>query len=272
MTDVLLISVPLMQIKQPAPAIYHLKGQLEEGGVSCTAIDTNILLYDHFKVRWGEISNMLQWHTYKPSVSLYTEVITQYYEILDDIITKEDPTWIGLSIFSTNSRRIGVDAIEYIRNKWPDKKILIGGMGLGDSGGDRKFEYAAKLLDADLIDYFISGEGEVAITELICNGNDAYPGINSSPKQIAILEGLAFANYEDCDHELYPFEDFDSGVPTYVLTGSRGCVRNCDLTTKSRFSGFLGIGCSSITFSDTLLNPFIDFTLNPCYRSTSFNK
>ena len=62
------------------------------------------------------------------------------------------------------------------------------------------------MLDRGLCDYFITGEAEVAIVELICRNNPEAVGINRPPKQIQNLEGLAFANYEDCNHELYPLK------------------------------------------------------------------
>lgn len=227
--DVVLFSIPLMEIKWPAPAIYHLKGQLEASGtITCAAVDSNILLYNSFKDEWNDIVYMLHWHTYDPMEELYNKIIYRLQEIFSHYIEIHDPTWIGISIFSLNSRRVGIDIIKFIRNNWPSKKILIGGAGLGDALGDTSFEFAKKLLDDGLIDYYITGEGEVAIVELICKNNQNAVGINRANKQIQNLEGLAFANYEECDHKLYPFENYDSGKPTYILTGSRGCVRRCD--------------------------------------------
>ena len=63
-SQVLLLSVPLMEIKRPAPAIYHLKGQLIAGDVSCTAIDANILLYNAVGPEaWGKVQNGLNFES-----------------------------------------------------------------------------------------------------------------------------------------------------------------------------------------------------------------
>lgn len=226
--QVLLLSVPLMQVKQPSPAIYHLKGQLEAGNVSCTAIDTNIILYNRMKDRWNDIEYMLSAWCPEPMEEFYAEVLQVWTQIVDEHIRITDPEWIGLSIFSHNSRRLGTDICKFIRQMYPDKKIIIGGTGLGNALGDTTFQYAKDMLALGFIDYFITGEGEIAIVELICKNNPKASGINREPKQIANVEGVAFANYEDCDHSLYPWKDYDYGVPTYVLTGSRGCVRRCD--------------------------------------------
>jgi len=270
--DVLLMAIPLMQIKQPAPAIYHLKGQLTAGGVTCMALDANIILYNKMKDRWEEISRLLQWRNSRDNTDdvLYERVLKAMEDIVNDSIIRTDPEWIGVSIFSRNSRRLGKDLLSFIRSKFPNKKLIIGGMGLGDSLGDTKFEYAVELFELGLVDYYITGEAELNIVELICN-NTTRPGINSPMKQIMQLEELAFADYTDCDHDLYPFSEYDSGLPTYVLTGSRGCVRRCDFCDvyrlwpkfKSRGGEHIAKemiyhyeqrGVYNFSFSDSLIN------------------
>lgn len=227
--EVVLFSVPLMEIKWPAPAIYLLKGQLETlGNVSCAAVDTNIILYNSFKEQWDDIIYMLYWHTPDPMLHLYEPVIERMKEIFKEYIELHQPEWVGLSIFSLNSRRISRDILKYIRENWPTIKIVVGGAGLGDALGDHSFQFAKDLLNENLIDHYITGEGELAIVELIAKNNKNASGINSNNSQIKDLNSLAFSNYEDCDHSLYPFEKYDSGKPTYILTGSRGCVRRCD--------------------------------------------
>lgn len=269
--DVLLLAIPLMEVKKPAPAIYHLKGQLVTGGISVKSIDTNIIAYNTLKDEWDDIVYMLQWHTASPDMELYATYIDTMEKIITEHINETDPDWIGLSIFSLNSRRTGTSLLKYIRATWPDKKVVIGGSGLGDALGDMKYEFAQELLRDGLIDYYLPGEAEVSLVNLIVNDNPDAAGINKPPKQIANLEGLAFANYDDCDHSLYPFSDFDSGKPTYVLTGSRGCVRRCDfcdiyrLWPKFKTRGGIHVasemihhfetrGVDTFYFSDSLIN------------------
>jgi radical SAM superfamily enzyme YgiQ (UPF0313 family) len=228
--QVLLINIPLTEIKRPAPAVYHLKGQLEAGGVTCYAYDANIALYNIMKDTWSGIERMLDFghRNFAEYAELYESTKDNLNQLIGKKIDEVDPDWIGVSIFSMNSNLIGEDVLKYIRQHYPNKKIVIGGTGLGEALGDTNFDYAKTMHKAGLCDYWIAGEGEVAIVDLICKNNPNAAGINRAPKQILNLEGLAFANYEDCEHELYPFKDYDYGVPTYVLTGSRGCVRRCD--------------------------------------------
>lgn len=228
--DVLLINIPLTEVRRPAPAVYHLKGQLEAGGnVTCKAVDANVLLYQQMKDKWSDVAYNLDFGNMEPDQVLFNEISEKLNIIIDKEIQETDPTWIGVSIFSINSTRIGEATLRFIKSKYPNKKVVIGGTGLGDALGDTKFEYANAMLDRGLCDYFVTGEAEVAIVELICRNNPEAVGINRPPKQIQNLEGLAFANYEDCVHELYPWQEKDHG-PTihYIITGSRGCVRRCD--------------------------------------------
>ena len=232
--DVLLINIPLTEARRPAPAVYHLKGQLEAGGdVTCKAVDANVILYNQMKDKWADVEYNLDGirvGNYQDADQiLFNEISEKLNVIVDKEIQETDPTWIGISIFSINSNRIGEATLRFIKSKYPNKKVIIGGTGLGDALGDTKFEFAQTMLDNGLCDYYITGEAEVAIVELICRNNPAAAGINRPPKQIQNLEGLAFANYEDCNHELYPWQEQDHG-PTihYIITGSRGCVRRCD--------------------------------------------
>jgi len=226
--QVLLINIPLTEVKRPAAAVFHLKGQLEAGDVSCKAFDANIVLYNQMKEKWPLVQAMLDFGNMDPDPDLLQETSDKLNAIIDKEIQLTDPEWIGVSIFSINSTLIGERVLKYIRANYPGKKLIIGGTGLGEALGDTKFEFANTMLNEGLIDYYLTGEAEISIVELICKDNPNAAGINRAPKQIANLEGLAFANYEDCDHSQYPWKDFDYGVPTYVLTGSRGCVRRCD--------------------------------------------
>lgn len=228
--DVLLINIPLTEVRRPPAAVYHLKGQLEAGGtVTCKAVDACVILYNQMKDKWSDVMYNLDFGNMDPDPILFKEISEKLNVIVDREIQETDPTWIGVSIFSINSTRIGEATLRFIKSKYPNKKVLIGGTGLGDALGDTKFEYANAMLDRGYCDYFITGEAEVAIVELICKNNPNAVGINRPPKQIQNLEGLAFANYEDCNHDLYPWREQDHGETIhYTITGSRGCVRRCD--------------------------------------------
>jgi len=77
-----------------------------------------------------------------------------------------------------------------------------------------------------LVDAYITGEGEVATTELL-KGNLSYAGINDLiPLQIDNLNELPIADYSDLDISLYPKQFF-------MIITTRGCIRNCNFCCNS---------------------------------------
>ena len=237
MTKILLISVPFMEPEMPAPAVFHLKGQLNQHNITSMAIDINVLLYRAMIDKWNEVANLLQGiehlNWYKEDLILNEEIENNLCRLVDIELKKYNPEWIGLSVFTINSRHSTINIIKYIRKNYPAIKIVIGGAGLGKSLGDYEYSWAQELLNDNLIDYFISGEGEIALVKLLQDVID-YPGINSDPKQIEDLTTIAWADYTDTDNSLYPWEKYNIS-PTYVLTGSRGCVRRCDFCDVYKF-------------------------------------
>jgi hypothetical protein len=125
--------------------------------------------------------------------------------------------WIGLSVFSEDSRVFVLDFLPYLTKYLPaEGKILLGGHGLNIEF----LESAAPYIHA-----YIQGEGELALKELLL-GNFDYPGINSNGKQIDDLDQLGYADYSDYDLNAGydTWYDDDIMIP---ITGSRGCVRDC---------------------------------------------
>ena len=73
--DVLLINIPLTEVRRPAPAVYHLKGQLEAGGgITCKAVDANVLIYHEMKDKWSDVSYNLDFGNSEPDQILFDEI------------------------------------------------------------------------------------------------------------------------------------------------------------------------------------------------------
>lgn len=179
------------------------------------------------------------------ALEFYEEFLTKCVEKVASI----DHEWLGISIFSEQSIRCAIDFLEIYRERFPDKKIVIGGYCMQIWAVHHEGSY----LDTDqeavrvgdfiknlgLTDYFVTGEGEHVIVELL-NGNVNYPGINNySPKQIDNLNDLPYPDYTEFDFSDYIFPN-PTDLPNLLfpmlsVTGSRGCVRNCvfcDINTK----------------------------------------
>lgn len=167
------------------------------------------------------------------------------YDTLDNIekeINKYNFRWLGISVFSFMQKEDGLNLGKRFEN------VFYGG-----SGVDIKWPTP----------YYIVGEGEYALREFL-NGNFDYPGINGKlPVQIENIEDLPPPDYSDViQHQKYR---------KFVISGSRGCVRNCtfcdvaSIWPKFRWKTGKKIademhqvseqtGTKKIHFSDSLIN------------------
>ena len=112
-------------------------------------------------------------------------------------ISQYEAKYIGISVFSYEQKDIALELGSEYDN------VIYGGSGVhkGWPHGD-----------------YIVGEGELALVEFL-RGNKHYPGINGRPpQQIENLNDLPPPDYSDILHHNYE---------SAVLSGSRGCVRNC---------------------------------------------
>jgi radical SAM superfamily enzyme YgiQ (UPF0313 family) len=150
-----------------------------------------------------------------------------------------------------------------------DFKIIIGGLGVNDrvfaiTGSDTFGEYS---LDNHLVDYCIYGEGDISFVKLL-QGEIDYPGINRpNSKQILDLDSIPAPSYK----QINPRDYFFSNEPELLVTGSRGCIRDCtfcdvghywkkyvyksgDVMAQELFDIWKTTGVQKFDFSDSLIN------------------
>jgi len=258
--DILLVSFPrrtphIYYATQPPEALARLKACTEAAGYSAQCIDYHNV-YFHNGLRAPAIMEKMD--------EYFREVIPREYQgmrekLLDqetlnwynnylnaavENVIKINPTWLGVSMFSEQSIRASVDFLELLREQAPNIKVVIGGYCIQTwafhtrEGGERK-RIGDWILSQGLTDYFVTGEGELALVELM-KGNSKYSGINNyEPKQIDNLNSLPIPDYTDFDFRKYVFPNprdlTKFFMPMIGVTGSRGCVRNCvfcDINTK----------------------------------------
>lgn len=267
--DIVLISTPVMETRVPAPAIYYLKGALKPYGFSSRCFDLVRDSEEYFNEEQNKIVNsylLADWHSgmYDDEDKTVYELIYNFYKnYVGKKIKPLNPKWIGISVFSQNSQKSTNILCKVLREEISDTKIILGGTGLGASMGGRK-EFGHRMLEENFADFFIDGEGEIALVELL-KGNLNYPGINSTTyEQIDDLDSIPFPDYSDylCDY---------GKIDKITLTGSRGCVRRCTFCDigafwkKYRYRSGKNIademirnkieyGSKSHFFSDSLIN------------------
>jgi anaerobic magnesium-protoporphyrin IX monomethyl ester cyclase len=234
MVDIVLISTPVMETRVPAPAIYYLKGALNPHGFTSRCFDLVRDSEEYFgKEDSKKVNSFLlaDWHSGihadPQDKEIYNLLLDYYRDYVLEKIAPLQPEYIGVSVFSQNSQKSSSILCKSLREVLPDSKIVLGGTGLGVTMGGKK-DYGDTMLEQNLADYFIDGEGELALVELL-KGNLDYPGINSTTyNQIDDLDSIPFPDYSDY-HTDY------GRIQKITLTGSRGCVRRCSFCDIGAF-------------------------------------
>ncbi len=131
-----------------------------------------------------------------------------------ETVVEHDPIWMGVSVFTDNSRRMAKIFLRRLKQRLPEIKLIAG--GAGTSPFDEELRA--------LVDYYVEGEGEEAIVQIL-NGDGANAsGTNGNPvRQIKDLNDLPWPDYSDLDLSKY-----DSRGKSIRITGSRGCTRRCN--------------------------------------------
>ncbi len=218
--DVIIATVPFTDSTIPLMAPAALKPIVEKVGLTCLAIDLNAEIYN--KIKKDPLRDKLIAFFFDESTT------TESGRWLDDMfisITEQMLIWkpkiICLSVFSYVCQHATKWLAYYIKKYDPTIKIYIGGAGCLDTfTGPSTF--AQNLINANIVDYHVRGDGEHSLYELLL-GNNHFPGINSLEwKELTNddLSTIPIPDYVD-----YNFNAYEKKV--LPLIGSRGCVRKC---------------------------------------------
>lgn len=217
-TSVVIATVPWTDTDSLLMAPGVLKSSLTANNIKSVAIDLN-----------QEVRHRVLASPYRDQLihfMLTSEVKSEATKAIHDLflwmanrITEYKSNWVALSLLTYLSQHSCRWLCFLIKQKNPDVKIVIGGAGCFSSlkGIDT---FSSQLKRTGLIDYFINGDGEQSLVELVKN-NATYPGINSMVwKEIENLDQLPFPDYSDYNFNLYTNNSIG-------ILGSRGCVREC---------------------------------------------
>jgi len=215
--DCVICSIPFIEYYLPPAAPAVLKGHLETKGFTVKTFDFNISVKEKFKDDDLVLASAY-FHMNRPSTGFQEKIKNKIEHLVEEWVDKLlsiNPKFIGISVFSVDSRRACEMLLDRLKKRHHDCKIFIGGMGVEEDWLDTI---------RDKIDYYIMGEGELACENLL-KGNFNFKGINGRVDQIKDLSSLGPANYDD--YNLEPYETFYQDRKVVQITGSRGCVRNC---------------------------------------------
>ena len=229
--DFLFLSMPKMSVEAPSVGPAILKTILNEHNITSKIIDVNIEFYNYL----NNLKQDLGYHYYEEDDSAF--FIDRYPKFVETIvpiseefwkqkveeILKLEPKFVGLSLLSEYSHSSSIYLSKLIKAANPNITIVWGGTGVLQ----RYMEKIIKLYgENDFVDFWVEGDGEKAIIELI----DTYKTSETKGYKVPItdLESIPLPDYDDIEWDLYcPKNDFPERKPIYV-TGSRGCVKRCD--------------------------------------------
>lgn len=248
MIDLLVVSVPVLDLQYPPSSPAVIKSVVNSAGFSARTLDLNL----HLKNICGNDNNFYSIQYNFENVSSHTiktndtidaffdndkEIIREWLQTSITKINNYNARWLGISVFSYKSHKATLALCIEIRKQLPDIKIVLGGRGTSAYalGPDHDYFYqkiqtflgtypdlnfGETLLHYNIVDNIIQGDGEKAIIDLLAE---------SANRNI-------IAQVEDIDLETVPFVDFDDyeldkynyvNEPTIPITGSKGCVRKC---------------------------------------------
>jgi radical SAM superfamily enzyme YgiQ (UPF0313 family) len=272
MIDIVLLTIPKLEVLNPLIGPAALKAMVEKEGFKALCLDYNLQM-------WLDTKEYGVEHAWVDNDSTFTDrdEFEKFYKVyLEDIVDEYverlveiDPKYIGITLLSHWQHNMCDKFIEKINEKC-NSRIVLGGPGIGPT-------YSQDKLDKESIYAYIDGEGEYALLELL-RGNPFYPGINGRPpQQIEDLNNLPFPDYSDFDLSKYSHKFRDpyaipEGSDLLYITGTRGCIRRCTFCDVGRiwpkFTGKSGKtialemkyqlerhpGVTKFYFTDSLIN------------------
>lgn len=221
--NLLIASVPWTDTESPLLAPALLKGMCQKKNIPTTAIDLNQEVLNFIKTSFQEKDlKTLQDFFYNGTRVFDRTKVKMVVDFCVNRILSYNPTYVALSLLTYTSK-IACEWICFrLRQMSPHIKIIIGGAGIFNTLESTQ-NIAETLLQQNQIDFYIKGDGDVSLPDLILQHDHAVKvsGVNSTEwQQVPDLNRLPFPDYSDYNMDLY--ENKSIGI-----VGSRGCVRRC---------------------------------------------
>lgn len=225
MTDLLLTILPRYTTYSDPPAgISIIHAVAKQAGFESKVEDFNLLFYKKMKAQQDQkmLERIDAWMEISPSNPGKEKILSEndrneldkIYSSWLDIIEKHNPKFVGFSVFTQWSIKPALEFIPMVKKRFPHINIILGGPGTTPKN-DKLF---------DIVDYYVDGEGENTILEILNGNGDLCPGVNGNPPvQIDDMNIVPFPDYSD-----YNLDDYICKGKMLRITGSRGCIRRCN--------------------------------------------
>ncbi len=229
--DILLVTLPPWGPENPPLGLGYLDSYIRHKGLRCQTYDFNIYFYnatDDYKMLW-HVENKNYWSNEK-TFPLVCELFRAEIDYAVNKILSTDTNLIGFSVVDPKER-LTIELIKRIKNKAPEKRIILGGPAC--STKEQRDVFIDNI--PGYIDYFVVGEGEETLYEIIQKekgilGTDNLTGVANKlngkweykPRPpVSPIEGIPFPDYEGFNLSQY------SGGRSLIVEWSRGCIGRC---------------------------------------------
>jgi hypothetical protein len=228
--DAIILNVPRIAPNRPSSGTALIKTLLNNLNISNQVYDINLDFFNCFVEKYDSKQfHELDLYFYSDEPTLTQDTYENYNKFIDNWVNKiiaHQPKWILISVFTWQCQKFTKDFLQKLRPCYQGN-IVIGGQGMIKSeqtSFNERPVFAIEMLEQQLIDYYIQGEAEIALTELL-KGNTHFLGINSN--QYAPRSEMPEVPF--CDFSDHAITDYHSGYNTgeLPLETSRGCVRSC---------------------------------------------
>ncbi|MGZ3725088.1 MAG: B12-binding domain-containing radical SAM protein [Pseudobdellovibrio sp.] len=235
--EAVLILMPAWNNAFPPFGLAHIASAIDSTGTKVKVLDLNNEFWNHInrtQKNKTHFENLVNWNDKK----LYKEFLSNEIELMFEVMLREvtDKTkYVGFSMFGTNQLS-SEEAMAKLREIRPQVKIFAGGPQCTEP-------IAFKLVEQNLCDAVVIGEGEETTIELIQKWN--------TEKENSIIAGaitrirekavkgphrdlMDVNNLPEADFSYFPLYSYDknSSLPIY---SSRGCVAKCSFCSETLF-------------------------------------
>jgi len=284
MLDIVFCSLPYSDLDHVynAPAI--LKGVVVDKGFTAKTIDFGCSLLNQCN---RDVNYFIKTQSYFISPIEINYEIEKFYNNCIEYFKQNPSKYIAISVFSIYTHRATFELCKKIKEQNIQSKIVIGGRGckhlvfssiepkLSLTSKDKLISFGELMKLKKLVNEYIIGDGEDAILEVLEKGLLPKFGMNNN--YISERFKYPIPNYDDYNFNDYLFSDGKVMLP---ITGSKGCVRDCDFcdvnsqfgkyryrTGKDIANELISIsnkfGIRKFQFTDSLVNgglrPFLEF-------------
>jgi hypothetical protein len=234
--DIVFCALPYRDIDHVYSAPALLRGLVESEGFRADTVDFGLLLLDLCGQDLDLFTKVQTYFITAPgSEFAYYALVEQFYARIIDWLKQHPSKFISLSVFSVYTHKCALELAAHIRNANISSKILLGGRGtkvqlfiavnslFSPRGRERLMSFGEFAASRNLCDHYIIGDGERDLLTIM--GKEDFNNRQNDSATTFDVFKYPSPNYDSYELVDYPWPKGERYLP---ITGSKGCVRNCD--------------------------------------------